>query len=588
MSIPMLRELHQDVRRLVIAGSALAAADTRLLKALPGLRRLGESAPVFKRVADEVEAAAAAPAEDSAARLLELSSLLLAILHTQGSSDAPGELRSIGLPLDAVKPSGGPISYRRLHPVIEALTSRGSGRLEVIRQGFEEGMFADFRTFVPAVEALGDVYSEIADFAAETIIPAIGDPALPILRNRYSVSGGSADAKRLMCICKLSGDKDEVIGLIAKAIESGTAPVKLSAIAQAAGLTEFEATLLGLAGERKSDVREAALLALSAFDSDAAANRIVEALLGEDAHIAIIPAQRCRHAGLIDELLLAGKETSSAIASGDKEPRTYGKLMAIVEALRARIALPEVVEFYKGLLLEPHYKPKGYKYMLEMIGEAFRGSQNRELLLFLHELRDTKEVTFGYSFESALICLPPEEVYDRYEIYLSDKKNTRGKLLIGTLSRYGPDPLAGWRRGTEVSVRAWDVRWAQRLAAAGELELACRFANEPSDAMAAFLLEQYKDKPHLLESRTLYIIDALKRLGHQGWDELLLSALEQSSSRAYYIAVDVQGLIRELPAASVPRLRAWGQTFKSVATRQQLEELIYDLENQSDAKRREA
>lgn len=87
MSTALLQELHQEVRRLYIAGSDLAAGDFRLKRLLPQFQQLGERAPVFKRLGEGITAliepgSTAEPV--SAAKLQELTLLLESVLYTQG------------------------------------------------------------------------------------------------------------------------------------------------------------------------------------------------------------------------------------------------------------------------------------------------------------------------------------------------------------------------------------------------------------------------------------------------------------------------------------------------------------------------
>ena len=55
MSIAALNQVYDEVRRLAIAGSDLAANDFRLKKLVPPLRKSATKAAVFGKVADSVE-----------------------------------------------------------------------------------------------------------------------------------------------------------------------------------------------------------------------------------------------------------------------------------------------------------------------------------------------------------------------------------------------------------------------------------------------------------------------------------------------------------------------------------------------------
>jgi hypothetical protein len=57
---------------------------------------------------------------------------------------------------------------RVLKPLLEALTTVGSGRLEIIRDAYERGAFQDLRLIAPALAALDDTYAEIGDLVITT------------------------------------------------------------------------------------------------------------------------------------------------------------------------------------------------------------------------------------------------------------------------------------------------------------------------------------------------------------------------------------------------------------------------------------
>ena len=56
MSIPVLIQVYDEMRRLAIAGSSVAPGDFRLKKLVEPLQKSGEKAPVFAKVAQAVQA----------------------------------------------------------------------------------------------------------------------------------------------------------------------------------------------------------------------------------------------------------------------------------------------------------------------------------------------------------------------------------------------------------------------------------------------------------------------------------------------------------------------------------------------------
>src|SRR5262245_65745027 len=130
MSIPVLTQVYDEVRRLSIAGSVVAGGDFRLKKLVPTLQQAGQKAPVFVKVAQAVNKVVESNEKSSAEGLLELSTLVNAILYTQGETGLAGKLEPIET-TDLGQQTQA--SARVLKPLLEALTTTGSGRLEIIR-----------------------------------------------------------------------------------------------------------------------------------------------------------------------------------------------------------------------------------------------------------------------------------------------------------------------------------------------------------------------------------------------------------------------------------------------------------------------
>src|SRR5688572_14472602 len=95
MSIPVLIEVYDEMRRLAIAGSAVAAGDFRLKKLVPPLQKSGEKAPVFGKVAQAIQAVVDSNDKTASTALLELATLVNAILYTQGETGFAGELKPL-------------------------------------------------------------------------------------------------------------------------------------------------------------------------------------------------------------------------------------------------------------------------------------------------------------------------------------------------------------------------------------------------------------------------------------------------------------------------------------------------------------
>src|SRR5690348_1044843 len=119
MSLALIQESAKEVRRLAIAGSPLAVGDFRLKKLIGPLEQIGAKVPVFAQVAKAIGELVNGTEAASAAHLLSLSTLLNAILYTQGQTGT--EAGFVELELSSASTSATRTPARVLKPIIEAL-----------------------------------------------------------------------------------------------------------------------------------------------------------------------------------------------------------------------------------------------------------------------------------------------------------------------------------------------------------------------------------------------------------------------------------------------------------------------------------
>lgn len=278
MSIAALTELGKELKRLAIAGTDLAKGDFRLQKLLAPIRKSGESAPVFRRVAEMLEQVAssgpdsrdaqgeASESDWRAQRFIELATLVDAVLHTQLRTGIDGTLEEMaGTSLECRTDS----TFRTLLPVVEALTTSGGGRYAVICRAIEEGLFSDLRLVIPAVSGLDDSYVETSALIYRKVIPAYGEAVLPILLETLDLSGGKGHAMRLDWIACFTGAANTPLYL--EALEKGSPEVRVSAVKALGSDSANKPLLHALTRDRKKEIREAALSALESLGETAAA-----------------------------------------------------------------------------------------------------------------------------------------------------------------------------------------------------------------------------------------------------------------------------------------------------------------------------
>ena len=132
MSLALIQESAKEVRRLAIAGSPLAVGDFRLKKLIAPLEQAGAKVPVFAQVAKVISDLVNGKEADSAVNLLNLSTLLNAILYTQGQSSTDGDYRELEAVRHRTAPARGPRRACSNRWWKRSLRT-GGGRFEIVK-----------------------------------------------------------------------------------------------------------------------------------------------------------------------------------------------------------------------------------------------------------------------------------------------------------------------------------------------------------------------------------------------------------------------------------------------------------------------
>ena len=271
-----LYELQQELNRLFIAGSKFAKNDPRLQKHIPILKKLGEKAPIFNKLAQDVEELLQLDAQQSAEKLLSLSTLLYSVLYTQGVTTEEGAAVASQVPNVALSDVNTQYSYLQLKPVLQALTESKSGRLETVKDAYERGIFKDSRTFGYLSFALADKYSELADYIMEVVIPASGKAMLPFLAADFKLEDKVENVRRLRLLYKLG--YAEVDGLIDKIFAESLPNLQAEAIAILSSKKDekTEDFIITLTGDKNKTVRGAAYKALAKIGTQRSVDKLYE------------------------------------------------------------------------------------------------------------------------------------------------------------------------------------------------------------------------------------------------------------------------------------------------------------------------
>ncbi len=133
MILQLLFDLQARLRTGLAAGGMILLSDPRLPELQKKVGVLAAKSPVFQRLSNLLQSLADDP-ELFADRLLETLSLLEALLITQAEWKAEAAGEAIVLPAEKAYTD---IRYSQLKPLIQALTTTGSGRYEIIEKTYQ-------------------------------------------------------------------------------------------------------------------------------------------------------------------------------------------------------------------------------------------------------------------------------------------------------------------------------------------------------------------------------------------------------------------------------------------------------------------
>ncbi|MEM9865106.1 MAG: hypothetical protein AAF938_26115 [Myxococcota bacterium] len=514
MTIAALRETAIELRRLTIAGSPLARGDFRLKKLVPVLQQTGKKAAVFATIAGALETLLESPKAQSAQHLLRATTLVNAVLATQLKHRVKGEL----VPLEAadLHLSNRPVAAKTMRAILEALSSTGSGRLEVIQEGHRSGYFRDLRLMLPALRALDDRYSELAEFIEQEVLPTYGRAILPHLQRAFAQEKGYAQVRRLRLMLRLMGDAERR----ALCIELAESDVQEVRAAAAGGLAGGGATkeLFVLAKDRAHEVRAAAYGAL-ATEPDAL-DFLAKAIPTQDGQLASAALATLLAQGVQDSVTQGLAEQADAYLANVLERKKAHHLRKLLHWLRAlagdttgpgielllrvaaqRAALSKLPAAVKADIDGRHF--------VERLDELLATCGDERATEMLLERLDLKAPR--HAFEASVRTRSPAFVYDTFHAVMARKRRDRELLSDQIVCGYdeGLPP-----RGDV----AWDPRWLDLALARNDRLLAFMLLTA-SHGPAIQYAEDIASDPKDHESGDA--LRALRDAGYARWSSLL-------------------------------------------------------------------
>jgi hypothetical protein len=567
MSLALIQEAAKEVRRLAIAGSPLAVGDFRLKKLAPPLEQAGAKVPVFAQVAKAINDVVNGPEAEASTRLLSLSTLLNAILYTQGQSGAEGELRE--LEIFATNCTTTRTTGRVLKPLIEALTSSGGGRFEMVKSAVERGAFNDLRLIDPAIQALGDSYPELADLVAEKILPAYGPGIVPRLKSSLDLKGKKHDARKLQVMHQV--DPDGTLALCQTALEDGSADVKIAAIACLGQHADCLPLVLEQTKARNKEIRAAALAALAGHNLPEITKMFLELVAGKTLDILIGPFRSLHNPQVLEALLAEGRRMFALLIKNDPEQIT--RFCEILNCLDGRKE-PEVQAFLLECFAQsdPLGKVKAAKAgtfsgsdlqaRLTMLLHGTGSSMALEAILAKREALPL--ISFGVVLRSAVRSWTADKVFTEFSPLLGQTKGA-GKQKSEELQRF--IFAAHWDHASPLynayypvdeaelpPAAAWDPRWLDAAIKADLPQVVCFLARPGHPAALEYVLKlgDAKKAPD-----AGLIVQALMRCGCPQITDYYLDLVTKKTKQAKFLDHELRSLFnraRLLPKTDLPKL----------------------------------
>ncbi len=563
MSIAALNEVSNEVRRLSIAGASLAPGDFRLQKLIEPLEKSGAKAPVFAKVAGSVKAVIESNERTAAKALLDLSTLVNAILYTQGKTGVEGELEP--LETSPVQGTTTKTSYRVLAPLIEALTTTGQGRYELVEDAWKRGAFQDVRLIRPAILALGDRYGELATLVSEKVIPSFGPGIAPLLRDGLDPKGGVVHARRLRALAKI--DPDTARTIARELIDDATKEVKIAAVEALGGSTEDVDILLEAAKAKVKDVRRAAFTALAGVPLAAVTELFRKAVQSKDLELVSDTIGDALTDDLVGPLVEEGEQLLADVTKNKSpdEAALY-RLNHVLKALSGNLNEAAEAFLLKVFAVHDHFSTLR-KVAVRSVGEDLNGEVAFIIASFgsdaaKKQLVDSRAKLspsqIGYSMIAASRLETPQQVHKDF-----------GKLLLkqSEIADVIENVLRGWyyhqyyeRRLGELSKTVtWDEAWCATAMKAGRIDLVCHLAKPGDKKVETFLKKQlnYDSKKKLVVEKddiaSSEVLETLIRLGSKDAAKLTCQAVESvlGKSSYYWHRWRFFGLIPRLPVESV-------------------------------------
>lgn len=586
MSIAVLTQVQDETRRLAIAGSAVSPGDFRLKKLIAPLEQAGAKAPVFARVAQAAQAVVDSSEKTASAALLDLATLVHAILYTQGETGAPGDL--VALETTDLATQQMPTSARVLKPLLEALSTTGSGRIELVQDAVERGAFRDLRLVQPALKALDDPYPEIGQLIAEKVLPTYGKAVVPALRSALNIKGRGGNTHRLRLLHALA--PEETRETLRHVLDEGSKEMRVVAIECLDPNGDDQSFLLEQARSKAKDVRAAAIHALARARSSSPQllDALKKAIDGEDVNLFAQVTRHCSLAPVHAHVLMRAREQFDAtlhLKDAKKQGLAIERLDSLVRCLEGRDDaqaedfLLQLLDATKTLA-KIKSTPSGEdlnELVARVLSEGTLRMRHRLVAMQAH----ASDGMLPSIFAAARTTLAPQAFFEQFSPMLAGltkkgppraRAQSLADFLVTEEQFHHARRASVKGDGRPLPPIALDARWLDTALDTENLELVCALAREHHKASQEFLSRQLAAcKGH----EEFDILHTMTRVKHPGAADAVIASLrKQAKSSSTFWGYLYRPLIAALPRSAAPSLDALLATLPEKMVDQLMESIL--------------
>jgi hypothetical protein len=454
MALAILNEIQEELNRLSIAGSSLAAGDPRIKKFIAPLQKLGERAPVFNALAERLAALCDGEGKTGSEALLEAGVLLYSLRYTQGSVETGAGLSEM---------TYAPLPLKQYHipwSRFEQLKNKEVNSKKAVEALYNEGIYADNRLFPFYCSFFFLKNNPAYTTVMETIIPALGNKIVPALKAVLDLKGNVQHAAIFKAIYRIEGKA--VYPLAEKALSEGETEVKAEALRCLWEEPRYEETLITFAGDKKAEIREAACTALAKMKSAKIEGLLLTELDKKHIGALEIPLSLVESSVLYDKMIDTAR---SLLPEWDKNAAKL-KILFRVFARRNEETGLEIVK--ETLYNKDIYAKTAHALDLTGLYELLLGRGDEqpppsraklEILCNLPEHGDY--YVLRYRILSAAKLYTGKKVYDMFAPVIKNSKQNSY-----TIANYLAEAYGNFNSFTSIpsdDEKKWDRRWAELL-----------------------------------------------------------------------------------------------------------------------------